>query len=155
MNNLIMSKKRCVHCKKMKDEQEFSWSNKSKGVRNKRCKECQKVFSKNHYNKNKEVYLNTQRKIRDRNQEFVCNYLKDKCCVDCGEDDIVVLQFDHIDPTKKERYEDTISHAMRDKWGIERIKKEMKKCEIRCANCHIKRHAREIGSYKYLFGNVV
>lgn len=141
---------RCVHCKKMKNIDDFSWSNKNKGIRNNRCKECQKVYSRAHYVKNKKDYLDTQRISRDRNKEFICNYLKNHPCVDCGENNIIVLQFDHIDPLEKE---DLVTKGINDKWSIEKIKKEIDKCDIRCANCHLKRHARENHNYRYEYGD--
>lgn len=139
---------RCVHCKNFKDENEFSWSNKTKGVRNNRCKECQKNYSKAHYKENKNNYLDTQRTYRDRNKKFICDYLKEHPCVDCGENDIVVLQFDHINPLEKD---DIIAQGIRDKWSIKKLKGEIEKCEVRCANCHLKRHAKESYSYRYAY----
>ena len=142
---------RCCKCKIPKTEEEFSWSNKTKGIRNHRCKECQKVCATKYYNKNKEDYLDTQRKYRDRNKLFICEYLKDHSCVDCNESNIVVLQFDHKDPMLKEVYGNMIYNGVNNKWSINRLKKEISLCEVRCANCHLKRHARENGSYRYLF----
>ena len=69
-----MKKFKCVHCKVPKVEDDFSWSNKTKGVRNNRCKECQKEYSKKHYTSNKSNYIDTQRKYRDRNKKILCDY---------------------------------------------------------------------------------
>jgi hypothetical protein len=143
-----MKKFRCSSCKHKKSEDEFSWSNKNEGIRNNRCKECQRKLGKQHYIENKSNYLDTQRVIRDRNKKFICDYLADKFCVDCNEDDIVVLEFDHIDPTKKDI---SVSNAIDNKWSLKRLLNEISKCEIRCSNCHKKRHARESNSYRYTF----
>lgn len=50
-------------------------------------------------------------------------------CVDCGNDNPLLLDFDHTDPTAKLRRvsELTRLHSMRE---------EAAKCELRCANCH-------------------
>lgn len=144
---------RCVHCKQMKTENNFSWSNKDKGIRNNRCKECQKAYSTTHYEKTKETYLERQRKNRDRNKKYICDYLSKHPCIDCGESDIVVLQFDHKNPLLKEKYGDIISHGINDKWSMKKLNKEIEKCCVRCANCHIKRHARENQSYRYTYNS--
>ncbi|MBI1313683.1 hypothetical protein GC176_20515 [bacterium] len=62
-------------------------------------------------------------------------------CVDCGEDDPIVLQFDHRDPKEKSF---TIGCATsRGGVSFARLQTEMDKCDIRCANCHIKKTRRE------------
>jgi hypothetical protein len=49
------------------------------------------------------------------------------------------LQFHHRNPREKDF---TISNACSWGWSIERILKEMEKCDVLCANCHAKRHWR-------------
>lgn len=144
-----MGKIRCVHCKHLKDKDDFSWSNKDKNIRNNRCKECQKAYSTAHYKKNKNNYLDKQRRDRDRNKKFICDYLKIHPCVDCNESDIIVLQFDHKNPNDKKDASEGISRGITDKWSIKRLKEEIEKCDVRCANCHIKRHAKENSNYRY------
>lgn len=61
-------------------------------------------------------------------------------CLRCGENHPAVLQFHHSDPTKKEIM---ISVAIRRGWSRKRILEEAKKCEVLCANCHAKHHAKE------------
>lgn len=113
--------KRCYICKKHKDSDEFH-----KDCR--RCKECQKVYA-----------ANRRAVIR----EYIMDYLKDHPCVDCGETDPVVLQFDHIrDKTIN------ICKLYRQGSNIKRVIEEVKKCEIRCANCHTRKIAKEQGSYR-------
>lgn len=65
-------------------------------------------------------------------------YLGGKC-VDCGYDTCMeAMEFDHIDPTTKE-FSISGNHCI--SW--ERLRQELNKCELRCANCHRERHARE------------
>jgi hypothetical protein len=64
-------------------------------------------------------------------------YLMAHPCVDCGESDHRVLEFDHS--LGKKRVDVwKISHCA---WST--VKKEMGKCEVRCANCHARRHYEE------------
>ena len=104
-------------------------------------KEDQVKAAKAHYEKNKVVIkersLKHKKYARLRNKNFVQDYLKDKSCIDCGNDDIRVLEFDHV---RGEKY-NSISRMVNNACSIDRIIKEIKKCEIRCANCHrIKTH---------------
>jgi hypothetical protein len=66
-------------------------------------------------------------------RKFVVDYLAEHPCVDCGEDDVEVLQFDHL---RNKKY--NISAMVCNGYRVYTIKQEMDKCEVRCANCHIK-----------------
>ena len=48
------------------------------------------------------------------------------------------MEFDHRDPSTKEM---SVSEMVRSKMGIERIKREIEKCDILCSNCHKRRTA--------------
>lgn len=67
-----------------------------------------------------------------RNREYVDIYLKNHSCVDCGNSDIRVLEFDHVRGQK----ETNVSNIIRNGWKLERLISEIEKCEIRCCNCH-------------------
>lgn len=53
--------------------------------------------------------------------------------MDCGESDPIVLEFDHR-PGEIKLF--SIGENGRLGYGIETLKAEMAKCDIRCANCH-------------------
>jgi hypothetical protein len=65
------------------------------------------------------------------------NYKKLHPCVDCGETDYRVLQFDHIDPMTK------IANVTRlaSESSMAAVIEEISKCEVRCANCHQLKHS--------------
>ncbi len=73
-------------------------------------------------------------------KRFVQEYLRTHPCVDCGESDPACLDFDHRNPKKKK-------YCIGAGWasGIlpKSLLKEMRKCDVRCCNCHRKKHARE------------
>ena len=69
---------------------------------------------------------------KKRNRDFIKNYLKTHPCIDCGNSDIRVLEFDHVRGIKS----GNISHSIRNNWSIDKIKEEIKKCEVRCCNCN-------------------
>lgn len=74
-------------------------------------------------------------------------FMTGKSCVDCGEDDIRVLELDHIVPSKKKF---NISQAVTLGFSWEDVLLEIKKCRILCANCHKKRTAQQFNWYKAL-----
>ena len=56
-----------------------------------------------------------------------------------GESDWVVLEFDHVNGKKI----NNIANMVQRGWALETIKNEISKCEVRCANCHRRRHYKE------------
>ncbi len=74
-----------------------------------------------------------QREYREKIRCILRNYLSDKKCVDCGEDRIEVLDFDHRDRKKKFK---EVSKMRSGHYCWDTIKKEIDKCDVRCANCH-------------------
>ena len=67
----------------------------------------------------------------------VLEYLRGHPCVDCGESDPVVLEFDHIgDKTA------AIAALVSDGAPLKTIDTEIARCEVVCASCHKRRTAR-------------
>ena len=71
-------------------------------------------------------------------------YLHEHPCVDCGETDIAVLEFDHRSQATKEL---RVSALVCQGYKWETIKTEIDKCDVRCANCHRRRTAIQLGWY--------
>lgn len=84
-----------------------------------------------------------QKAHRRRNHLRLLDYLSTHPCVDCGEADPVVLEFDHIDRANKKQDITRMVTGMH--YGWERIVEEIAKCVVRCANCHRKKTYREAG----------
>jgi hypothetical protein len=68
-------------------------------------------------------------------RSFIDAQLATKQCVDCGINDPIVLQFDHVRGTKV----NDVSRLVRASASEQAILEEIAKCEIRCANCHQRR----------------
>jgi hypothetical protein len=81
---------------------------------------------------------------RARNRQFVAEFLATHPCVDCGEVDIIVLEFDHRDPKNKC---DDVGRLISTS-GLAALKQEIEKCDVRCGNCHRIRTARQFGWYR-------
>jgi len=102
-------------------------------------REKQREASRRHYAKHRERVIAkakvNSKVAKSRIRAYINNHLKANPCVDCGETDIVVLEFDHIGDDKHF----SISDATRHGYSITKIKNEIAKCEVRCANCHRKK----------------
>src|SRR5258708_3042385 len=130
-----MEYKFCNLCQNKKNINEFPWKSTIRKTRQSYCKECQKIRSRAHYNKNKHKYLekakNRNQKILLLIQNYVWEYLSKHPCVDCGEKDIIVLEFDHV---RDKLY--NLSDIIKDRSSLGKVKTEIEKCIVRCANCH-------------------
>lgn len=87
------------------------------------------------------------RPLRDRNLAFVREHLSSCSCVDCGEFDIVVLDFDHRDGKSA-----NVSRLTHSECSLARLDDEIAKCDVRCANCHRRKTAAEFGYYRHRAG---
>jgi len=124
------------------------------------CKRCyMKIWNKAHrrpYDRNyhKAYYQRNKEKLVKRSRarkklvlaeirEFIVQYLLNNPCVDCGERDIIVLDFDHVRGKKS----GNISRLMHT-GTLSTIQDEIRKCDIRCANCHRRKTARTHKNYR-------
>jgi hypothetical protein len=121
----------CFRCKVLKSNDEFNRSPKNRDGLHSYCRECQKA----HYRDNYERHLANVRKTSlariAKMREVVFDAMKSGC-VDCGNVDIRVLEFDHVRGIKKR----SISDLVRRGAGIDALRDELAKCEVRCRNCH-------------------
>ncbi len=97
-----------------------------------------KAYQKRHYEKNKDYYKSKSKvsklKHRGWNRAFVDRVKRIFGCVDCGEPNPIVLEFDHVKGEKIGNISDMVHRPL----CIKTIKEEIRKCEVRCANCHRK-----------------
>jgi hypothetical protein len=135
----------CCTCGLAKPMSEFAVKNKQRGTRSTKCRSCQAAYSREHYRRNRPAYLQrtaSQRKAnREECRQQVFDYLISHPCIDCGEIDPIVLEFDHRDASlKRESISRMISKRT---WAI--VQLEIAKCDVRCANCHRRRTAEQFG----------
>jgi hypothetical protein len=135
--------RRCAMCKLEKPVSDFPIKNRVRGTRRSYCRECCRVYARAHYLKNRAAYLNRTRTRRpadrERGRRIVSEYLAAHPCVDCGETDPTVLDFDHRDRSTKI---DAVAALIR-RNSIGKLLAEMAKCDVRCANDHRRKTARE------------
>jgi hypothetical protein len=140
--------KRCAMCKQTLPTSEFNVRRRSKDGLQLHCRECNRRASKAYYRRNpdrhkKDVDLNRKR-YAARDRAILLDYLRDHPCVDCGEDDLVVLEFDHVRGVKDRG----LFTMARDGANEEALRAEILKCEVRCVNCHVRKTARTSGSWR-------
>jgi hypothetical protein len=136
---------RCHTCGAIRPAADFAFSNIALGRLSYACRSCHAAARRAHYLAHKADYLRqavAQRKAhRARNRNEVMAYLAQHPCVDCREANPVVLEFDHRDPATKL---DEVGRMIASKrWP--RVLAEIKKCDVRCINCHRRKTAREFG----------
>lgn len=138
----------CSSCAEELPLDQFNRKSKLKQSRHSMCKSCLRRQRKQTYQARRSYYvaynvrLKTER--RRRYIQRIIEYLSKHPCVDCGESDPVVLDFDHVGDDKTAN----ISYLLSMVAGWERLAGEINKCEVRCANCHRGKTAREQGWHK-------
>lgn len=130
-----MKKKTCPSCREDLPTSAFSIRNSSPDGFQHSCKKC---------------HGEQKAEIRLRRRRFIWDYLLSHPCVDCGESDPTVLDFDHVRGTKIENVCTMLCRGQ----TLDRIKEEMDKCEVRCANCHRRITAKRGQTYKTKFGQI-
>ncbi len=112
-----------------------------------RTKEEQKIYAAKHYQNNKGLYKERDRKRKKEMREWYAR-LKMKCqCETCGEDHPGCLTWHHEDPSQKE---ETVATMVSNRATKKKILEEIAKCQCLCANCHFKLHWEENSEYQKL-----
>lgn len=84
------------------------------------------------YKHRKDLYA-AQKRHRVKIRRHIREYLDTRSCIDCGEKDPIVLEFDHRVPEEKFK---PVSVMISGHYSWKRVLAEIEKCDVRCANCH-------------------
>jgi 5-methylcytosine-specific restriction endonuclease McrA len=138
----VSGQRMCPRCGLCKPLEEFGIRYLETGERQAWCRACMVEYKQGWYLRNREqhmarVRMNHVRTTRE-NQDRAWAYLGQHPCVDCGEPDPIVLQFDHL-RDKKWNVSYMLGGGFR--WAV--IQAEIDKCQVRCANCHRRKTARD------------
>lgn len=117
--------KTCKYCNEEREDKSFhiAATVKGKTYRRLKCNLCYNETKKAH-KKVKRAWLKAEKKKLS--------------CKECGLSDHRVLQFHHHEDNKEGDVGTMISG-----YSIENVKKEIDKCEVLCANCHMILHYNE------------
>ena len=109
------------------------------------CKFCTSAAKKIKYNTDEKYRSRMQattrvyqKALRKKFQIKILKLLVKSGCVDCGEKDPIVLEFDHV----KGKKISGVGEMVRTKTNWKIIKSEIDKCLVRCANCHRRKTAK-------------
>jgi hypothetical protein len=134
---------RCEGCSAEKNEAEFPWRNKAKGLRQRYCCECKRRYGRTWYAKNAaahkaNVALNNER--YKAAAEEIIRAAKAVPCADCGGTfPPVAMDFDHLSDDKIIEVSRMRTH------NLDKLRAEIAKCEVVCACCHRVRTATRLG----------
>lgn len=138
----------CATCAAIKPIAEF-WRNRCKpDGRQESCCACRSIYLRDYYKAHRKTMraqtVAAAKKRRRVYRERVYRYLLQHPCVDCGEGDPVVLDFDHVRGAKLANVAELLPWA-----GWRKIESEISKCSVRCSNCHRRATARRACHYKW------
>lgn len=135
--------KRCPVCELDLDVGKFyKHKNRSDGLQP-QCKKCQGKYQNKNYKVSSKRRASIRQSAKTRRLahiEVVTAYLREHPCVDCGENDPEVLEFDHVRGEKITEIAKLVSHGY--SWAL--IEAEIAKCDVRCANCHRRKTRRDL-----------
>lgn len=137
----------CVRCEKDKPVDDFPFRTRAKTKRHSYCRDCGRAYHREWYARNKpeaRERMNARAlELKAERRQFVWDYLLSHPCVDCGEPDPVVLDFDHVRGVKR----GNVGSMVNSLCSMKTILEEIAKCEVRCAYCHRRKTAKERGWY--------
>ncbi len=135
----------CRVCAQTKPLTDFPFRSLAKQTRQWICLACQRTYTKGWYSRNQQRHManaaknNVQRRTRTRAKVQALRI----ACIDCGETNPLLLDFDHLRDKRAD-----VSHLVQSGFSWATIAAEIDKCVVRCANCHSRKTAREQGSYR-------
>lgn len=134
--------KRCSTCGEIKPLTDFNRLRRASDGRQYSCRECNRAYHYANWDRHMTQIRARNQRLRHEAREFVIDYLRSHPCVDCGETDMVVLEFDHLRDKRA-----NVSYLLQFA-EIRRIEEEIAKCEVVCANCHRRRTSARGGWYR-------
>jgi hypothetical protein len=135
-----MEAKVCSKCKTEKLIDDYSLHHPAKNSDRRRpdCKKCVRERTRKFIANDLDAQKRRMRLVFAKSsaiaKAYVQEYLLTHYCVDCNQSDPDVLDFDHVRGIKIK----DVSRMIHSGYRIWRIKREIEKCEVRCANCHRK-----------------
>jgi hypothetical protein len=136
--------KRCHRCGRVQPLEGFGARRASPDGLQSMCRRCYADY----YREHREVMIaragaRVQQVLEENRQRLLAHLLANPC-VDCGEDDVRVLEFDHREGCDKRA--DVTRLLASQPWSV--VEAEIAKCDVRCASCHRRRTAERAGWWR-------
>ena len=126
--------KMCTKCQRDKDEEQFAWKYKHRGIRQAYCDECRRATAKVSYTRHRAKTIAKSVKRKRANISYFKSRKNELICCACSESTMCCLDFHHLLNKKF-----IIGVALRDQ-SKRALLCELEKCVVLCANCHRKVH---------------
>ena len=131
--------KRCVMCRQELSVSSFNRRSASPDGLQNVCRECNRARARRYYQENRDshvrVVMARRAEARRLALDAVGDYLSAHPCLDCGEADLRVLDFDHRADCDKSA---EVMRLAQNGYSVRKVMSEIAKCDVRCRNCHAK-----------------
>jgi Zn finger protein HypA/HybF involved in hydrogenase expression len=107
------------------------------------CRECFRAYFHARGDLHRRQSNAAKERRRKQAQRLVREHLEAHPCLDCGEPDTSVLEFDHLGDKRGE-----VSALAAGGLSLAALRKEVEGCDVVCANCHRRRTNRRNGSWR-------
>ncbi len=137
--------KRCCTCHELRPLTDFNVRRAAPDGLQSRCRACSRAWYVAHREQHR---ANVRRRTVPTRVEYkrrIGAHLQAHPCVDCGETDVRVLDFDHEAGSDK-RSDIAALVAACGRWSD--IEAEIAKCSVRCANCHRRVTSERAGDWR-------
>jgi hypothetical protein len=133
------SARTCGCCQQLLPISDFAWRRKTCEQRDSYCRACRAAYKQEHYATNRERYIadavRRKQAIIAERTAYLIEFFRERPCIDCGETDPLVLEFDHLGHKNF-----NISKGLRNN-NWQAVLDEIATCDVVCANCHRRRTA--------------
>lgn len=124
--------KTCTDCSSVKLLSEFYFKDKNHTLVQSYCKDCARKRSAKYYGRYGKQQHARRRRVYLEYLSRLDHIKAEGGCVDCGNKDPRVLDFDHVTGVKWK----AVSEIARSGYAWKFVEDELRKCVIRCSNCH-------------------
>ncbi|MBW9095508.1 hypothetical protein JNB62_17650 [Microbacterium jejuense] len=127
----------CGTCRQSKPLDDFNRKSSRLDGRQEVCRDCNRQSSRAYYARNRDrhvqaiVQRTAQRRVESK--AFLVAYLREHPCIDCGNSDLRVLDFDHRPGAGKRK---DVMSMVKEGFSRKKLEDEIAKCDVRCRNCH-------------------
>lgn len=144
--------KRCSTCHELRPLADFNRRLRASDGLQARCRPCARTWYETNRVAHKRNVAARNLRVRREYQRRIGEHLRTHPCVDCGEADVRVLEFDHEIGTQKVANINVLVGSA-GPWAA--VLAEIAKCSVRCANCHRRVTAERARNWRQVFVEAV
>ena len=119
------------------------------GQKSSMCRPCKRAYDREYHKNRSDDKKKRKQELQllrlKENRKYLYNFYSENPCTECGEERVAALQLDHVDPSSKHK---SVANML--DCSLVRLKEEISKCRVLCANCHAVHTAKQFNWYKDL-----